>query len=385
MRIGAVVLFVSVPLLGNPFFSITDIGTLGGASATGYAISNSGIVAGFGENSSGNQSAFSYNGQLTALSATGALSSQANGVNSSGFVAGTVFTSSGAVGGIWSGTVFSGVAGPGSYAMDINDQGWVVGSAQGDAFIDKNGVLTNLGTLAGGTWSSAYSLNGAGQVAGYGDTGSGNFHAFLWTANSGMADLGTLGGSSSYAMGINGDGNIVGSSTDSSGFLQAFLWTHSGMQSLGALPGATSSMGYGINSSGSVVGYSGAHAFLWINGIMTDLNTLIPLGSGWELDAAYGISDSGEIVGTGTDNGQSHAFLLDPGLSPPSSLATFSLQVSAPEPNTAPVFVLLVAGFLAMACYHQRNESRNVGRAAEAADPGCTQSHSGRLGQGRRR
>ncbi len=359
MRIAAVVLFVSVPLLGSPF-SITDVGSLGGASSTGYAIGNTGVVAGFAENSSGNQSAFSYNGQLTALSATGALSSQANGVNSSGVVAGTVFTSSGAVAGIWSGTVFSSIASPGSYAMDINDQGWVVGATQGDAFIDKNGALTNLGTLPGGTWSSAYSLNGAGQVAGYGDTGSGTFHAFLWTAGSGMADLGTLGGSTSYSMGINAAGNIVGSSTDSSGFLQAFLWTHGGMQSLGTLPGATSSMAYGINSSGSVVGYSGGHAFLWANGTMTDLNGLIPLGSGWELDAAYGVNDSGEIVGTGTYNGQSHAFLLEPGLSPSSSPATFSLQVSAPEPGTAPIFLLLVAGFLAVACYHRRDESRNV-------------------------
>src|SRR5258708_17954298 len=136
MRIAAVVLFVSVPLLGNPFFSITDVGTLGGASATGYAISNSGIVAGFAENSSGNQSAFSYNGQLTPLPATGALSSQATGVNSSGVVAGTVFTAAGAVGGIWNGTSFSGIASPGSYAMDINDQGGVVGAAQGETFID---------------------------------------------------------------------------------------------------------------------------------------------------------------------------------------------------------------------------------------------------------
>jgi probable HAF family extracellular repeat protein len=375
MRIAAVVLFVSVPLLGNPFFSITDIGTLGGASATGYAISNSGIVAGFAENSSGTQSAFSYNGQLTLLPAAGALSSQANGVNSSGIVAGTVFTAAGAVGGIWNGTVFSGIANPGSYAMDINDQGWVVGAAQGDAFIDKNGALTNLGTLPGGTWSAAYSLNETGQVAGYGDTGSGNFHAFLWTANSGMVDLGTLGGTSSYAMGINAAGNIVGSSTDSSGFLQAFLWTHAGIQSLGTLPGATSSMAYGINSSGSVVGYSGGHAFLWANGIMTDLNTLIPLGSGWELDAAYGVNDTGEIVGTGTYNGQSHAFLLDPAQRS-SSLLTLSALVSAPEPNAA----CIMACVLALACYYRRDESRNVRRAAEIAHRRCPQSDRGRLG-----
>jgi hypothetical protein len=43
---------------------------------------------------------------------------------------------------------------------------------------------------------------------------------------------------------------------------------------------------------------------------MKDLNKLIPAGSGWMLQEAYGINNAGQIVGTGMHNGQEHAFLL---------------------------------------------------------------------------
>jgi probable HAF family extracellular repeat protein len=45
---------------------------------------------------------------------------------------------------------------------------------------------------------------------------------------------------------------------------------------------------------------------------MQDLNSLIPAGSGWVLNDAYGINERGQIVGDGTINGQSLAFLLTP-------------------------------------------------------------------------
>ena len=44
-------------------------------------------------------------------------------------------------------------------------------------------------------------------------------------------------------------------------------------------------------------------AFLWRNGVMTDLNTLLPAASGWLLQVATSISDGGQIVGYGTLNG----------------------------------------------------------------------------------
>ena len=46
---------------------------------------------------------------------------------------------------------------------------------------------------------------------------------------------------------------------------------------------------------------------------MLDLNSLIAPGSGFTLERANGMSDTGYITGFGTaPNGQTHAFLLTP-------------------------------------------------------------------------
>ena len=57
---------------------------------------------------------------------------------------------------------------------------------------------------------------------------------------------------------------------------------------------------------------------------MLDLNTLIDPASGWVLNQARGINDSGQIAGFGTIGGQTHAFLLT--LTPePASLSLLAL------------------------------------------------------------
>jgi hypothetical protein len=61
------------------------------------------------------------------------------------------------------------------------------------------------------------------------------------------------------------------------------------------------------------------HAFIYHNGAITDLNSLIDASLGWELIYATDINDRGQIVGYGLVNGQGHAFLLSP----------------VPEPSTA--------------------------------------------------
>ncbi len=63
---------------------------------------------------------------------------------------------------------------------------------------------------------------------------------------------------------------------------------------------------------------------------MTDLNTLIPPNSGWILTEARGINDAGQITGTGTINGETHAFLLTP----------------VPSDSTPPVITPTITGAL---------------------------------------
>ncbi len=152
-----------------------------------------------------------------------------------------------------------------------------------------------------------------------------------------MHDLGTLGtrlNSSSQANGINRLGQVVGSSTSAQSSAQhAFLYDGT-MHDLGTLGG--SSTAYSINSVGEIVGYSevnqGAdqHAFLYYGGLMTDLNSVLPLNSGWDLQQANSINNVGQIAGTGTLNGQTHAYLLTPTtplLRPP------SITIVAPPSN----------------------------------------------------
>ena len=104
-------------------------------------------------------------------------------------------------------------------------------------------------------------------------------HAFLWQRRTGMIDLGTLPGyPNSIALGINNQGQVVGGASD-----DPFL---------------------GGNST----------AFLWQNGVMTDLNTLIPSGSPLFLWWATGINSRGQIAGQAVvvSTGEWHAFLATP-------------------------------------------------------------------------
>jgi probable HAF family extracellular repeat protein len=187
-----------------------------------------------------------------------------------------------------------------SIAYGINNLGQVVGvyqTASGQrAFLwTASGGMRNLGTMSGGIYSSARCINDSGQVVGWSSTIFGQEdHAFLWTTEGGMIDLGTLGGTISHAYGINDSGYVVGGSQLLSGSGHAFLWTEvGGMEDLGILPPFYSSEALGINNLVQVVGNSAGHAFLW-----TETGGMQALGGiGGTFSRAYGINDSGQIVG----------------------------------------------------------------------------------------
>ena len=192
------------------------------------------------------------------------------------------------------------------------------------AAVLADGELTDLGDLA----SLANALSGDGSVV----TGQNNDHAFRWTKDGGMVDLGTLGGDKSEGRALSADGSVVvGWALTSDGKKHAFRWTEDGdkhvlswktsMVDLGTL-GGDYSCANATSADGSVVtGYSltddkihdfswtedgDKHAFRWTqDGGMVDLGTL-----GGDESEGNAISADGSVV-TGwalTRHGEKHAF-----------------------------------------------------------------------------
>ncbi len=175
--------------------------------------------------------------------------------------------------------------------------------------------IVNLGTL-GGASSDAFGLNEHGDVVGQAQTGtSSNFHAFLYR-NGTVSDLGTLpGGTFSVASAINAHGQAVGYSTQPSGAQRAVLFADGSITPLAPIDAGfagNDSAALGIDDDGRIVGYSKvaaagspggiAHAFLFAEGSISDLGLPYPATDGAQPDAtALAITGSGMILGRTVD------------------------------------------------------------------------------------
>lgn len=197
------------------------------------------------------------------------------------------------------------LGGPSASALGINDASVVVGESDTTgpfrhAFIwTQESGMQDLGSLLGGN-SSAFLINNAGEVAGWSNSADGSVtHAFYWSSDLGSIDLGTLRGSLSTPAAINNSGVIVGQSSIGN-TTHAFSWTVSeGMKDLGSLAGSSGfSQAIGINNSGLIIGSSAVsgssrHAVLWSSGTLQDIGTL-----GGNQSWASFINDAGNIVGS---------------------------------------------------------------------------------------
>lgn len=176
-----------------------------------------------------------------------------------------------------------------SIASAINNQGHVVGSFNGHAFLYDGATVQDLGTLTGGARSWANDINEQDQVVGVSVTAGNAWRACLWQ-NGLRLDLGDFGGNQGMATAINNLGVVVGWAEAPDHHRIAFRYDGA-LMPLGLLPVSTFSEAFGINDSGAIVGESG-HAFLWKDGLMTDLRPGDPLHS-----IALAINQSGTTVG----------------------------------------------------------------------------------------
>lgn len=286
--------------------------------------------------------------QLVDLGTLGGLQSSANAINEKGSVVGWSYTNgiAGKSAYLWRpglGMTNLGNLGGDTEAFDINIADQVVGRSGGAAFLWTNGLMIDLGFPVP---AAASGINDSGQIAG----SFGNYpDALLWQNGVIIPLLSSGGNLADWAAKINNRGNIAGSFAQ--GNRSVGIWyggtnrvkfvddaETGGMNNLDWVTGHRGAeafvwttnyikigLGYAhdVNDFGQVVGelefaQTGRRAFLWKdhngNGAadaeeINDLNTLVEAPD-WLFKVAYGINNSGAIVGEGSYEGQTRAFLL---------------------------------------------------------------------------
>jgi probable HAF family extracellular repeat protein len=225
------------------------------------------------------------------------------------------------------------LGGPESATNAINNAGVIAGfsyTADGDyhACLWNGASITDIDPS--GHLSSAGRINNLGMICGYRKNALDLWEAVVWDGSS-LVPLAGLGGNESMANWNNDLGACVGfGSLSGDTVYRAALWLTSpaygraaGVYNLGTLGSYRHAEAAGINNAGWIVGramnlwyngFSPGRALLWSPGGLSrsDLNTMIPPRSGWVLQAAWGISENGMIVGNGTYNGVPRGFLLTP-------------------------------------------------------------------------
>jgi probable HAF family extracellular repeat protein len=318
-------------------FGVNPKGQAGGEAETSTLDPNGEDFCGFkalGLPSTGNTcSPFLWqNGVMTALPTLGGNNGAVNQINVAGDMAGLAETET------------PDPVCPAPQVLQFKPASWV------------GGKIHELATVAGDLDGAAFAINEHSQIAGASGQCSAfsssileslqPLHALLWEGST-VTDLGNLGGTGqgfgNLALNLNNEGQVVGQS-DLAGDanFHAFRWSkNTGIEDLGTLTGDVNSVALGINDSGEIVGLSldanfDAHPYVWRNGVMTNLNSLIPANSPLSLFIACSINSSGEIVGLAvTSTGVVHGYLATPGETTAISTALSGLERPVPVPQLA--------------------------------------------------
>lgn len=344
--VAILILFLGVctcPLLAAQIrYAFTDLGTIGGSSSFASGINDAGTVVGASTTVGGVQHAFAYeNGVMRDLGRSIAGESQAVAINNRGQILINSVHGNNApafllTAGNYLNLGFSSFGG-----KDINDLGQVVGI--GDGVMGGGGYLWSEGTQTllkvasiGETAISAIGINNHGQIVGrFGGLGGSKFpiyHDFVYENGSGR-DLGV----SIIPTAINDQGTIIG------GLSGAMIYADGQPKPLNGLSALA------INDLGQIVGtvFTGgaSHAAIFENGKAIDLNPLVTPHPGRTLQEAFGINNSGQIVGSAlTPEGNLRAFLLTP----------------IPEPAAFSIFLLAVPALLRRRHLRQQDEFASV-------------------------
>ena len=344
-----IVFALSQPLLGQtpPHYTVIDLGSLGGQECDATGLNSKGQVVGGADTAKHGKgpefltNVFVWqNGQMQAVPGLDGSHAFVVAVNNAGQMAGAyspdplkakfaaaVFTLSGKVK-LLGGFPATQHGYSLSEAEAINAKGQAVGISNNQAFLWSAGRLKKLAPPPFFTAADAGAVNDAGMAAGKANKigrGKTATHALLWNPAGQAKDLGVLPGyTDSIARGVNNAGQVAGWVGASGGTpgrgltfrYQAFLWQKGKMRGLGSIPRLPDSKASALNDKGQVVGNAyhktDEAALLWQHGKVYELNTLVPPRSGWKLQNALVINNSGWITGNGIHNGIRRGFLLIP-------------------------------------------------------------------------
>lgn len=329
---GAIFLSLSPqPRASTVMYSMHDLGSLGCCvfdqvwESDALGINSSGAVVGRTTSPDGTRIIpfIHEDGTMAALSADWG---DATSINDAGQVTGTVHPAGTAGMAFLSGggvlTLLGALPGysnmPYSVGHAINSAGAIVGESNAKAMIYANGEMSGFKTH---NTRIAYGVNDAGDVVGMMSTvrlTPQGTRAFLKSGNT-VIDLGTLDEESNFSLAyaINERRQIVGYSLKA-GHMRAFLYENGIMTDLGTLAGGYS-YAVDINRHGHVLGISDLSAFLYRDGAMIDLNQSFEKDASGilpKIQTVTALNDNGEIVGSGyfmTNDGLKwRAFIMRP-------------------------------------------------------------------------
>ena len=199
--------------------------------------------------------------------------------------------------------------------------------ANGNTFNDPDGVVFRIN-------DRGQAVGGTGTCTGFtGFSYLSAAHATLWQ-NGSVIDLGNLGGVATpppstglgnignFAYYVNRSGHVVGTSGTSDGSMHAFFWSPETLiRDVGTLSGDVASVGLSISDDGDIGGVSfpanpnaPPRAFIRPDGgTMVDLNSWVTGNTGLYLFTACSINSAGEIIGLALDGqGNFHGYLATP-------------------------------------------------------------------------
>lgn len=321
MIVVAAVMFMVTPLYAE--YSVVDLGK----DVTPTAVNDQGDVVGFIAATGGPRHAFLYSGgTLKDLGTFNGTSSEANAINNKGQVIGhytingerhpfllhltqltDLFTTAAMV-----------------KATGINDDGTILGqilypttARTEHVVLLREGLVTDIsqqgmdqGILNGNASSYGIALNALGEVILDQSLCPGRDCTRHLFYSAGITrEMFSLFNS----MDLNDKGQVVGSapSRTNSFLTDGFIYDSGSVTVINAV--ATYRIDpRSINNLGQVVGDAYGTPFIYSNGTMSDVRQMLPKDTPWAISQLHAINDRGQIIGTGSLEGEPHAFILEP-------------------------------------------------------------------------